>query len=172
MAAPLPAEAAERVSSLLIAARARHPDVRWLAPENLHLTLVFLGQTDASRVGVLAGAIANVASQHAPFDVTTGDAGGRVGGRRGGVVWLRLADGGREVAQLSIDVDDAFASGIYDARNAPRPHLTVARRATGAALADLRIAASQARLKWTVDRIVLIRSHTGPGGLRYEELSS
>jgi 2'-5' RNA ligase len=172
VAAPLPADAAARAWDALSQVRAQHTDVRWLAPEKLHLTLVFLGQTEASRVEALAEAIAQVARAHAAFGVTTGDAGGRVGGRRGGVAWLRLADGGHEVAQLSIDVDDAIGSNAYEARNAPRPHLTVARRVTAAALADLRAAAQSIRLAWPVDRVVLFRSHSGPRGSRYEELSS
>jgi RNA 2',3'-cyclic 3'-phosphodiesterase len=152
--------------------RAKHPHVRWLPIEKLHLTLVFLGQTEASRVGALSEAIAEVAAHLGPFGVRTGDAGGRVGGRRGGVAWLRLADGGHEVAQLSIDVDDAIGTNVYDARNAPRPHLTLARRATKGSLEELRGAASSLELSWLVDRIVLFRSHTGPGGSLYEELFS
>jgi 2'-5' RNA ligase len=143
-----------------------------LEPEKLHLTLVFLGQTDASRVEALGAAIAGVTPRHAPFNVMTGEAGGRVGGRRGGVAWLRLADGGHEVARLSIDVDDAVGSHAYDAKNAPRPHLTVARRANECALADLRTAVRSVRLSWTVGRVVLFRSHAGPGGSRYEEMFS
>jgi 2'-5' RNA ligase len=143
-----------------------------LAPEKLHLTLVFLGQTDGSRVEALGAAIAGVTPRHAPFNVMTGHAGGRVGGRRGGVAWLRLADGGHEVARLSIDVDDAIGSRAYDAKNAPRPHLTVARRANDSALADLRTAVRSVRLSWKVSRVVLFRNHTGPGGSRYEEVFS
>ena len=140
--------------------------------EKLHLTLVFLGQTEAVRVETLSEAVSDVAARHAPFPARTGEAGGRVGGRRGGVAWLRLADGGHEVAQLSIDVDEAIGSNTYDARNAPRPHLTLARRATEESLADLRRAAGALELSWSVDRIVLFRSHTGPGGSRYEPLFS
>ena len=172
MAAPLPEEAAASAWSALGRARAGHPDVRWLPQEKLHLTLVFLGQTDAARVATLSEAVSAVAARHAPFAVRTGEAGGRVGGRRGGVAWLRLADGGHDVAQLSIDVDEAIGSNIYDARNAPRPHLTLARRATEASLQDLRRAAASLELSWLVDRIVLFRSHTGPGGSRYESLLS
>lgn len=172
MAAPLPEDPAKRAWSAFAGVRARHSDVRWLEPEKLHLTLVFLRQTDASRITALADALAGVAPRHLPFNVTTGDAGGRVGGRRGGVAWLRLAEGGRELAQLSLDVDDAMGSHTYNAANAPRPHLTVARSATEAALADLRAAVRSIPLTWTVERIVLFRSHTGPGGSRYEELAT
>jgi RNA 2',3'-cyclic 3'-phosphodiesterase len=163
---------AARVWNGLERVRARHTDVRWLTPERLHLTLVFLGSTDAERVPVLADAIRDVAAAHSSFGVATGDAGGRVGGRRGGVAWLRLAHGGRDLAQLARAVDDALGSHTYDERNAPRPHLTLARGATEAALADLRASAPRLRSIWTVDRIVLFRSYTDPKGSRYEELTS
>ncbi len=163
---------AARVWKGLERVRARHDNVRWLAPEKLHLTLVFLGSTDAERVPVLADAVRDVAAAHSPFGVATGDAGGRVGGRRGGVAWLRLAHGGRDVAQLARAVDDALGSHTYDDGNAPRPHLTLARGATEAALAELRASSSSLRLTWTVDRIVLLRSYTDPKGSRYEELAS
>lgn len=172
VAAPLPEIAAARAWEALAGVRILHPLVRWLPPNKLHLTLVFLGSTDAGRVDEIALAVATGAGTHSPFEVRTGDAGGRVGGRRGGVAWLRLADGGHETAQLSLDIDDAFGSHTFDARNAPRPHLTLARRATEAAVNDLRAVAGGIRLAWTVDRVVLYRSHTDPGGSRYEELAS
>lgn len=146
--------------------------MRWLPPNKLHLTLVFLGPTEPSRVPAVAAAVEAVAPNHEPFDVATGDAGGRAGGRRGGVAWVRLADGGHEVAQLSLDLDEAIGSHTFDANNAPRPHLTIARGVSETALGDLRSTANTLRLTWTVDRIVLLRSHTDPGGSRYEELAS
>jgi len=95
-----------------------------------------------------------------------------VGGRGGGVAWLRLGDGGHQVAQLSLELDDAIGAHTYDANRLPRPHLTVARGASEAALADLRHAADTLRITWPLDRVVLFRSHTDPRGSRYEELTS
>ena len=34
----------------MAALRARHPDARWLPPHKLHMTLVFLGQTESRDV--------------------------------------------------------------------------------------------------------------------------
>ncbi len=172
MAAPLPELAAARTWEALAEVRIRHPQVRWLPPNKQHLTLVFLGPTDPSRVDSIAAACTQVAARHRPFEVATGDAGGRAGGRRGGVAWLRLADGGHEVARLSLDLDDTIGSDTFDAERAPRPHLTVARGVSEAALRDLGAVAKVVRLRWTVDRIVLFRSHTDAGGSRYEELAS
>lgn len=145
--------------------------MRWLPQEKLHLTLVFLGSTAASRANSIAAAVDAVAKGHGPFEVATGDAGGRVGGRRGGVAWLRLASGAHEVAQLALDIDDALGSATFDDHTTPRPHLTLARGATEAAISDLRAIADRMQLTWTVDRIVLFRSHTHASGSRYEPLA-
>lgn len=145
--------------------------MRWLPPNKLHLTLVFIGASDAGRVPLLTQAISGVATRHAEFEVATGEAGGRVGGHRGGVSWLRFAHGGHEVAQLALDIDDAIGSRTYDARNAPRPHLTVARGVSERTLADLRESVMGVSITWTIDRISLFRSYTDPAGSRYEELA-
>jgi 2'-5' RNA ligase len=133
---------------------------------------VFLGPTDPSHVARLAEATQRVASAHQPFNVATGDAGGRTHTRRGGVAWLRISDGGHRVAELALNMDEALATHTYDANNGPRPHLTVARGVTDDALAALRERARNLEIGWTVDRVVLFRSYTDPGGSLYEELTS
>jgi 2'-5' RNA ligase len=164
------------VADLLAPLTGRFPTVRWMSPELLHLTLVFLGQTDAARVADLERALVGVAQRHVPYEAQTGAAGGRVddrpGARRGGVAWLRLRRGANETARLALDVDEALGSATYDGRRRPRPHLTVARNASPEALAALGDAAASLDMSWTVERIVLFRSHTGPRGSRYEELAS
>ena len=164
--------AAARVWETLAEVRTLHPSVKWLPINKLHLTLVFLGQTDPARVPELTAVVERVAEQHERFDVATGDAGGKLQDRRGGVAWLRLAEGGHRVAQLSLDLDNATGSHVFDATHAPRPHLTVARGVSGATLEDLRAATSQITMGWTVDRLVLFRSHTHPSGSVYEVLAT
>jgi len=150
--------------------RARHPAVRWLTPDKLHLTLVFLGPTDPASIEGLAAAVRSVADRHAAFDVSTGAAGGRINDGRGGVVWLRLTEGADRVTRLALELDGEIGSRTYDGQRQPRPHLTVARGATEDALRDLGAAAGDLRLGWMVNRIVLFRSHTELTGSRYEDL--
>jgi 2'-5' RNA ligase len=146
--------------------------VKWVPINKLHLTLVFLGQTDPARVSEIAGTVSRVAAQHAPFEVATGDGGGKLHDRRGGVAWLRLSDGGHQIAQLSIALDNAIGRHTFDERHPPRPHLTVARRVSEAALNDFQTLASQVTFGWTVDRLVVLRSLTDPAGSIYEPLAS
>ncbi len=115
---------------------------------------------------------ASVAARHHAYEVVTGDGGGRVHTLRGGVCWLRLKEGGRETAQLALDLDEALDSRTYDAAHPPHPHLTLARGVDQATLEDVRATATNLTLRWTADRLVLFRSYTDPGGSVYEELHS
>lgn len=170
VAAPVPGAAAQKLWDALAALRQRHPGARWARLTQLHATLIFLGQTAATRVPRIERAMAVAASRHAPVEVATADAGGRVDDRRGSVAWLRIDEGARELRELSVDVDRLIGSNLY-AGGAPRPHITVARHIDEALLADLRSQATDLRISWVVDRIVLYRSHPDPGGSRYEALA-
>ena len=77
--------AAARAFEALAGVRELHPQAKWLPLNKLHLTLVFLGQMDSSRVDALSEAVAEVAARTSQFDVVTGEAGGKLGGDRGGV---------------------------------------------------------------------------------------
>jgi RNA 2',3'-cyclic 3'-phosphodiesterase len=168
----MPATAAEEATAALAALRARHPNARWLPPHKLHLTLVFLGQTESRRVDHIAAATSIVAGRHSAYDIVTGEGGGRVHTARGGVCWLRLADGGHETAQLALDLDAEIGSPTYDAKHPPHPHLTLARGVDQATLEDVQETARDLTLKWTADRLALFRSYTDPGGSIYEELAT
>jgi 2'-5' RNA ligase len=163
--------AAEEASRAMAALRARHPDARWLPPHKLHLTLVFLGQTESRDVQRIAAVTAAVAKRHRAYEVVTGNGGGRIHTERGGVCWLRLAEGGRETAQLALDLDADMGSATYDATHPPHPHLTLARGIDRVALDDVRSTARGLKLRWTADHVVLFRSYTDPGGSVYEELA-
>ena len=172
MAAPLPADAAARTWSALAELRGRHPDARWLPPDKLHLTLVFLGQTHAGEVERISAAAAAVAGRHEPYAAATGEGGGRLSDHRGGVCWLRLASGGPETAAIALELDAQMGSATYDAARPPHPHLTLARGIDQATLDDVRAAARDLSLRWTADRLVVFRSYTDPKGSIYEQLAS
>jgi RNA 2',3'-cyclic 3'-phosphodiesterase len=178
IAAPLAGEAAARLWQQLAALRRHHPAARWTDPEQLHATLIFLGQTLAGEVPRLESVLSATAARWRPFAADVRGSGGRIDGRpaaesgrrRGGVAWLNVGSGRQDLTSLALDLDRALGGG--SAEGGPRPHVTVSRRVDQALLDDLATEASRLRLEWTVERIVLYRSHTGPGGSRYEELTS
>jgi 2'-5' RNA ligase len=151
--------------------RRRFPDVRWAKVDQIHATLVFLGQTPPAEVGRLTAAFDRAANDFPPIAVDTAESGGRAHDRRDGVAWLRIDRGAPELAALSVAVDREVGSNQYMS-GAPRPHITVARRVDQEFLRALRASAPALRTEWTFDRVALYRSHSEPGGSRYEMLAS
>ena len=170
IAAPVPEEAAISLWSALDDLRAKHPGARWAKRQQLHATLLFLGQTEAAEVPRLTEAMTLAAKQHGPFEATTTYAGGRFDDRRGGVAWLVLDDRQRRLRNLAREVDWRVGTNVY-ANRRPKPHVTVARRIDQELLMDLHAAADGLHASWTFDRMVLYRSFGDPGGSRYETLA-
>jgi RNA 2',3'-cyclic 3'-phosphodiesterase len=169
--APVPPAATHELFEKMGDLRRRHPDVRWARVDQLHATLVFLGQTPAAELDRLRAAVYATAEGCSPIEVDTAEAGGRAHDRRDGVAWLRIERGSRELAELAVRVDRLVGSN-ESASAPPRPHITIARRVTPSFLHDLRATASELRTQWTFDQIALYRSHSEPGGSRYELLAN
>jgi 2'-5' RNA ligase len=142
----------------------------------LHLTLVFLGQTERDRVPAITSAVGSVVQTQSVYRTMVSGAGGHVPDRanagRGGVAWLTLGEGFQQTASLSLAIDRALGSATYDERRRPRPHLTVARNINAEAVAALRDAAIAMTFEWATSRVVLFRSELGPGGSHYEPLAT
>jgi 2'-5' RNA ligase len=153
--------------------RERNPQVRWLPPDSLHLTVLFLGGTLEARLPELRGALDEVATLQRPFEIRTDAGGGRVGqpGRGGiGVAWLNLDRGADETANLATALSVRLQTGTAWPAKGHAPHLTVARRATFQLVRALRDPAAVAAVNWTCDRVVLFASDLGHGVPRYDTL--
>ncbi|MFP4309053.1 MAG: RNA 2',3'-cyclic phosphodiesterase, partial [Desulfococcaceae bacterium] len=72
-------------------------DLRFVRPENIHLTLRFLGDVDPSAVDAIAGAMAEAAAEAAPLSLTARGIGAFPAVRKARVVWAGLAG---ETAEL------------------------------------------------------------------------
>jgi RNA 2',3'-cyclic 3'-phosphodiesterase len=169
----VPPEARSSIDAQLAPYRRRHAEVRWLPPGSWHLTLLFLGAVAPTRVAELAALVDGVAQVAPAFAAQVEGGSGRMSDRHG-VAWLRLGPGARELIALAdrLATDcpaDVTLSG--PPRRTPSAHLTVARRADDAVVADLREERlGRLRVAWTVDSIALLRSHLDRDGARYDTL--
>ena len=101
--------------------------LRWTAPENLHLTLHFLGAFDEARLPALVDALGDTLPV-APFDVTLGRLG--VFPPRGALrtLWIAVDDGRDSLMRLHQELGDRLArAGVAVEPRPLTPHLTLAR---------------------------------------------
>lgn len=160
-----------RLSAWLDAGRRRWP-LRWVRPDQLHLTLQFLGEQPPAAVETLAAAYAAVAAGRGPVRLAFGEIGAFPGWRRPRVLVLHV-DGGPALAELAAAVraaGEAAAAGDRPDRKPWRPHLTLARfrgRADPGVVAELRGWRPEPPPSVVADRFALVESRLEPGGARY-----
>jgi 2'-5' RNA ligase len=135
---------------------AMHPELRWVPPQNWHLTVAFLGGVPEQRRGDLTARLARAAGRHPPLSLRLSGAahfGSRVlfVGVRGDLASLRA---------LAASVSAAARRAKVPVDDRPyRPHLTLARVRGTTSLRDLAAAlASYDGPTWTAAAIDLMES--------------
>lgn len=148
------------------------PPARWMREENLHLTLAFLGNTEADRVPGLAAALFPAFAAVPRFEAALDGAGTFPPQRPARVAWIGL-QAGPELAALQGNVARSAADALgTEPEGRPfHAHVTVARPRRswnrGACETFARASEGLPTEPFTVEEGVLYRSELGPGGSRY-----
>jgi 2'-5' RNA ligase len=176
----LPSDIRRHLAELQRELRARKVNLRWVPPENIHLTLVFLGDTPDSLVKPIGAAMASAMGEMAPFVLEVKGLGVFPSYKHPRVLWAGV--GGAVVAAASIKkaLDRALAqtTGLKyrPERRAYKPHLTLGRAKGHIApdsLAEVsRLWENRQVPRFVVDAVHLIRSRLTSQGARYNTLHS
>src|SRR5436305_8279934 len=75
-------------------------DVKWVEKDNLHVTLLFLGEVDDRTLPAVCRAVALVAGRHEGFTLAVEGVGCFPNPRRPRVVWAGVGAGTRELVAL------------------------------------------------------------------------
>ncbi len=159
--------------------KARPPmRLKWVPPENQHLTLQFLGeieQTDAEHVAAsLRAAVQGIA----PFEIALSGFGCFPGPSRPNVLWAGVSDPSGTLARMQQSIAALLSPlGFEPDRGVFRPHLTLGRVPRDASPADRRALGEwflrqppPAPHTQRVEAVHLMQSELRPGGARYTVL--
>ena len=118
-----------RIARFLDGVREFAPDVRWVRPESLHVTLKFIGEKSDDEVETLKRALATIAADS--FEL--GFRGyGFFPGARAPRVFRIGSEGGSKLTSLAATVDETLAQlGIPKEEHTFNAHLTLARGGGG-----------------------------------------
>ena len=146
----------------------------WVRPENLHVTLRFLGDLGESGAARAAESVRRAAASASAFRAALGGLGTFPSAKRPRVIWVGLAEGAAGAVSLARSVNDALTRDGFGPPEKPfRPHLTLARvreRARGLEAMLERALPPPPEGDW-LDQVTLMKSDLHPAGARYTALA-
>jgi 2'-5' RNA ligase len=177
IAIELPNDVREMLHQTLQTVRKAIPEkaVRWVPPENLHLTLKFLGDVPQKQVADLTNSLRYVVADHAPFHFEIKGVGCFPNLAKPRVIWLGLDDAHDELHALRDAVERIIAPmGFPTERRAFNPHLTIGRVRRDASKSQLtKIGQGIKGLRvgkiaeWPCSGVSLMKSDLQPSGAVY-----
>ena len=105
----------------------RKSDVKWVRPDNIHLTLKFLGEVEDKRIAEVCNIVKNVASQHLSFELEMKTV-GCFGGKSPKVLWVGLGEGKGDLCRLQKEIEkQLLLAGWDEEKRGFSGHLTLCR---------------------------------------------
>ena len=145
--------------------------VAWVPPENLHLTLRFLGAAEDAQIAALRQGLPAVAARHEAFTATIERSGCFPNRRRPKVIWAGVADADGRLGALQQDVEAMVcAAGWAREERAFRPHVTLGRVRAGVRPPSSKWSGDLPRLQVPVEAVELIESVLKPPGAAHRTL--
>ncbi len=167
-------ELAVRFAEVRRRLEATRADAKFVEPENIHLTLKFLGEIEPSLVDQASQIVKEIGFQ--PFSARIEGTGVFPNLRRPRVIWAGITGGVTQLAEIWKDVDTGLSRlGFERERRGFSPHITIGRVRSGrnrdklveeiSSLSDFVFGDLQ------VDRVVLKKSVLTPRGPIYSTLA-
>lgn len=175
---PLPEHISQPLLVACEAIRSADPswfDARWVAAQNLHVTLHFIGPVEESELGTLTRAL-DAEVDFDPFELPLEGIAAVPGPRRARMIWGTLLDPEGACARLAEQVERAaLAVGAAPDERAFKPHVTLCRAKRPQPLSAIALEDAQACLngpggKMSVARATLFSSRLSPRGPVYTAL--
>ncbi len=150
---------------------------RWVRPENIHLTLKFLGDINNEDIKKAGDAIISAASENASMSLGAKSIGFFPGVKRSRVIWTGIAGQTRELADLQKTLDGKLDTVGFPKEKRPfKGHLTIARikgKVDARRIVDAMKEFGRFESKtFIADEVVLFKSELKPSGAVYSKLMS
>lgn len=171
IAVEIPESIKSRIELLQEPLRQIEAKVSWTKPSNVHLTLKFLGDVEASRIERVSRAIERAARGIAPFKVEIGGTGCFPSPRSPRVLWVGLPEVPEALKLLYSNIETELDRGGFP-REKRRfsPHLTIGRiraQNNAATVAEALIASGFEPESFQAKEVIVMRSELKPTGSIY-----
>ncbi len=177
IAIELPAEIKDCLSRLQQDLKAAQADVKWVQPQNIHLTLKFLGEIDEKKLDKISGIIEDTCEKKDKFHVCISSLGAFPKTESPRVIWVGIDTGDKEIKQMAKELEQNLAKiGIPKEDRPFSSHITIGRMRTPLNRERLvqglknKAGLGGQNLEFYVSKITLFKSTLTPKGPIYEAL--
>jgi RNA 2',3'-cyclic 3'-phosphodiesterase len=171
LALDLPEGHRRRAGDVAEELRGRGWDARWVAPDNHHVTLRFLGATEEAAVPALRDALAPVARSSPSLQLALRGLGAFPTPRRARVLWAGVHDPSGTLPLLAAAMERALEPLGWKPEGRPyTAHLTLARLRAARSVEPLPPDPFEGLEPFSVAEVVLYRSRLHPSGARYTRI--
>ncbi len=142
--------------------------VSWVRESNLHFTLRFLGDCEATVAEAATAAMQEAASGHTPFEVRLGALGAFPDAMRARVLWAGLEVGEARLGSLAESLAESLERRGFPRESRPfAPHLTLGRVREPEDWSGALQRQPPLGISFDVTQLLLVDSTLLPGGSRY-----
>lgn len=146
----------------------------WVKPDNIHLTLKFLGNVTQDRVNYIEDTLDEIARKEKPFSISLAPLGAFPGITIPRVIWVGVAGDIAIIKNIRDKLELSLSHlGFKKEDNPFHPHLTLARVKSienPAQISGIFSQINPKNLRAAIDRIILFKSELIPQGAIYENL--
>jgi RNA 2',3'-cyclic 3'-phosphodiesterase len=173
----LPSEWKGHLAELEARLKEARADTSWVKPENIHLTLKFLGGVEEARVSVVKKAIQEALRGQGPLTLSLANLGVFPNPHYPRVIWVGVEGDKARLQELQERIEQAMGEvGFPREARSFSPHLTLGRmrsRQGASGLMDLLDGVGEGKPgSMKAETVELMRSQLHPGGAIYTVLES
>jgi RNA 2',3'-cyclic 3'-phosphodiesterase len=172
IAVEVPEDAKKNIGEYIESLNSLIPGIKWVAPENLHFTVKFLGEIEEAKFVEVRQCVEAVSREFGPFSMGLSGIGFFPGRERPRVVWIG-ADGGADILlDLFHELERCLEKIGFDLDDKPfSPHLTIGRAKKFGKVGIPGTLPDFDPLQFEVNGISIMKSTLTPGGPIYERLA-
>ncbi len=176
IAIELPDDVRRKLASIQEELKKANADIKWVKPENIHLTLKFLGNIPDDKIEKIKALLDKIASRHGKFEAILFKIGAFPKLEYPRVIWVGMDKGCNLAEEIAVKIEDGCEHiGFAKEKRPFSAHLTLGRVRTGknkVALKEKLLSTAVKPQSFIVDKIILFQSTLTPRGPIYTPLHS
>jgi 2'-5' RNA ligase len=178
IAIELPQEIKDYLAKVQAKLKTANADVKWVNPQNIHLTLKFLGEIDEKQLNQISQILDDVAGNKAQFYIHLASFGAFPSIKSARVIWAGIDKGDPESKEIAGELEEKIEKiGIPKEERAFSSHITIGRTRSSKnrqqlsqELENLTDESGKLPAEFKTERITLFKSTLTPKGPIYEIL--